>query len=58
MQDLNLPALFALMEEAREAMHVEEYSVSQTTLEHVFIALADVGREPAEHIQSSSASQA
>lgn len=44
-QDLDLPSLFASMEEARIELGVEEYSISQTTLEHVFVALAEVGTE-------------
>lgn len=45
LQDLDLPSLFASMEEARAELGVEEYSISQTTLEHVFVALAEVGTE-------------
>ncbi|BDA45751.1 probable ATP-binding cassette sub-family A member 3 [Coccomyxa sp. Obi] len=44
-QDLDLPSLFASMEEARAELGVDEYSISQTTLEHVFVALAEVGTE-------------
>ena len=38
-QGLDLPGLFASMT-GQEASGIEEYSVSQTTLEQVFIALA------------------
>ena len=44
-QDLDLPSLFASMEAARAELGVEEYSISQTTLEHVFVALAEVGTQ-------------
>ena len=44
MQDLDLPALFAAVEGAREALGIEEYSISQTTLEHVFVALASMDK--------------
>ena len=39
-QDLNLPRLFEKMEELKQHAGVEEYSISQTTLEHVFVQLA------------------
>ena len=39
-QDLNLPQLFEKMEELKQHAGVEEYSISQTTLEHVFVQLA------------------
>lgn len=45
LQDLDLPSLFASMETARAELGVEEYSISQTTLEHVFVALAEVGTQ-------------
>lgn len=45
LQDLDLPSLFASMEAARAELGVEEYSISQTTLEHVFVALAEVGTQ-------------
>jgi len=39
-QALDLAELFAAVEEARGALGTEEYAISQTTLEHVFVALA------------------
>ena len=39
-QGLDLPALFAAVEENRTALQIEDYSLSQTTLEQVFVALA------------------
>jgi len=39
-QDLHLPLLFEKMEELKQEAGVEEYSISQTTLEHVFVQLA------------------
>lgn len=39
LQNLDLPGLFEQMEELKE-VGVQEYSISQTTLEHVFIHLA------------------
>lgn len=40
MQGLQLPKLFEKMEDLKESAGVEEYSISQTTLEHVFVQLA------------------
>lgn len=39
-QGLHLPALFAAVESQRETLGIEDYSLSQTTLEQVFVALA------------------
>ena len=36
----DLPSLFAGLEQKREELDIEDYSLSQTSLEHVFIALA------------------
>ena len=40
LQGLQLPKLFDRMEGLKESAGVEEYSISQTTLEHVFVQLA------------------
>ena len=40
MQGLDLPALFEVVESARTELSIDEYSLSQTTLEQVFVALA------------------
>jgi hypothetical protein len=40
LQELQLPLLFEKMEELKQVAGVEEYSISQTTLEHVFVQLA------------------
>ena len=40
LQGLDLPAVFEAMESSRRSLGIEEYSISQTTLEHVFIELA------------------
>ena len=37
---LDLPGLFELLEGSRQALGLVDYSVSQTTLEQVFVALA------------------
>lgn len=37
---IDLPALFSELEGRRETLGIDEYSLSQTTLEHVFVALA------------------
>ena len=37
---MSLPELFSSMEEQKEELGIDEYSMSQTTLEHVFVALA------------------
>lgn len=39
-QGLDLPLLFEKMEASRQELGIEEYSVSQATLEHVFVQLA------------------
>ena len=36
----DLPSLFTGLEQEREELDIEDYSLSQTSLEHVFIALA------------------
>ena len=44
-QGLDLPALFAAVEGSRATLQVEDYSLSQTTLEQVFVALAQQNTE-------------
>ena len=39
-QGLDLARLFAAVESQREGLQIEDYSLSQTTLEQVFLALA------------------
>ena len=39
-QDLHLPSVFKSMESSKEELDVVEYSLTQTTLENVFVALA------------------
>lgn len=39
-QGLDLAGLFAAVESQREGLQIEDYSLSQTTLEQVFVALA------------------
>ena len=39
-QDLDLPNIFRSMESSKEELDVVEYSLTQTTLENVFVALA------------------
>ena len=39
-EGMDLPTLFSSLEEQKEALGIDEYSMSQTTLEHVFVALA------------------
>ena len=39
-QDLHLPSIFRSMESSKEELDVEEFSLTQTTLENVFVALA------------------
>ena len=47
--DADLPSLFARLEHDRQELGIEEYSLSQTSLEHVFVALAKpVGQEEAD----------
>lgn len=44
-QGLDLPALFAAVESNRSTLQIEDYSLSQTTLEQVFVALAQQNTE-------------
>lgn len=44
-QGLDLPALFAAVEGNRSTLQIEDYSLSQTTLEQVFVALAQQNTE-------------
>ena len=55
LQDLDLPALFAAVEGARGELGIEEYSISQTTLEHVFVALAQLSSAPVEEAAGMTA---
>ena len=41
---LDLAALFGAVEGARRELGIDEYAISQTTLEHVFVALAAAAR--------------
>ena len=41
---LDLAALFGAVEAARRELGVDEYAIAQTTLEHVFVALAAAAR--------------
>ena len=45
LQGLDLPALFAAVESNRSSLQIEDYSLSQTTLEQVFVALAQQNTE-------------
>jgi len=45
LQGLDLPALFAAVESNRSTLQIEDYSLSQTTLEQVFVALAQQNTE-------------
>jgi len=45
---VNFAALFSAMEEVRDQLSVEDYSVSQTTLEQVFINFARSQRPPGD----------
>jgi ATP-binding cassette subfamily A (ABC1) protein 3 len=49
--------VFGAIERAREGLYIEDYSVSQTTLEQIFISFARLQREPQE-IQSTSCTKA
>ncbi|DBA79628.1 TPA: ATP-binding cassette sub- A member 2 [Trebouxia sp. C0004] len=44
-QGLDLPALFAAVESNRSTLQIDDYSLSQTTLEQVFVALAQQNTE-------------
>ncbi len=40
LQDLHLPSVFGSLERDKEQLGIAEYSLTQTTLENVFVALA------------------
>ena len=44
-QGLDLPGLFDAVESSRLHFQIEDYSLSQTTLEQVFVALAQQNAE-------------
>lgn len=44
-QGLDLPGLFDAVESNRQRLQIEDYSLSQTTLEQVFVALAQQNAE-------------
>ena len=44
--DISWSKIFGIMEQAKEDYHLEDYSVSQTTLEQVFINFARAQRPP------------
>lgn len=48
---MDLPDFFAELESHKEALGIDEYSLSQATLEHVFIALAGASASPSEEQQ-------
>lgn len=50
---MDLPDFFAKLEEHRDALRIDDYSLSQATLEHVFIALAGAGASASEEQQES-----
>merc|ERR1711871_58599 len=43
--DLDLGALFGLLEESRESLFIEDYSITQTTMEQVFTKFAQFQKE-------------
>lgn len=43
LQDLHLPTVFNSMEANKEQLGIGEYSLTQTTLEDVFVSLAQPG---------------
>lgn len=50
--DLNWSQIFGVMERAKELYSIEDYSVSQTTLEQVFINFARAQRPPRQESPS------
>lgn len=40
LQDLKWSEIFGIIESHREELHVEDYSISQTTLEEIFLEFA------------------
>jgi hypothetical protein len=46
--NLSLGALFSTMESCKEKYHIENYTVSQTTLEEVFLTFAESQLDPDE----------
>ena len=47
--EVTLAELFGSLEEVRDRLGVEDYSVSQTTLEQIFVNFARSQRPPSEH---------
>ncbi|KAK7490493.1 hypothetical protein BaRGS_00018279 [Batillaria attramentaria] len=52
---MSLSQLFAAMEEAKKRFHVEDYSVSQTTLDEVFINFAKMQTDCEDSVQKDAA---
>lgn len=42
---LKWSSMFGLMETAKKTLHIEDYSISQTSLEQVFLSFAQFQRE-------------
>lgn len=43
--DLKWSTMFRLMEEAKDMFNIEDYSISQTSLEQVFLSFAKLQKE-------------
>ena len=50
--DVSWSKIFGIMEQAKDDYHLEDYSVSQTSLEQVFISFARAQRPPREESPS------
>jgi len=53
-EELKWPIMFGLMEKAKAKYHIEDYSISQTSLEQVFLSFTKYQREDKEAQQKSA----
>lgn len=53
-QKIKWSAMFGLMETAKSTLHIEDYSISQTSLEQVFLSFTKFQREEAQNNRSAS----
>lgn len=53
-ETLKWSSMFGLMETAKKTLHIEDYSISQTSLEQVFLSFTKFQREEAPNNRSAS----
>lgn len=52
--NLKWSSMFGLMEIAKRTLHIEDYSISQTSLEQVFLSFTKFQREETKNNQSAN----